>query len=255
MSRYHITKYLPGFSLIEVAIVLCIIGVISGLGFPFLNHYVKQKKALVTEDHLSTIIHSLSAFIMTHKRLPCPADPKASVSEKGTEQESCHFKKSFIGIVPYRSLGIPEKMAQDGYNNWISYSVNLDLTSPELKHLNALDETILPNTVFCEIKKGANELSIQNADGLSVLDSTYDVIAVVLISHGPSGQGSFDFQGNKRLPTGPSKIINADSTLTFIDRPLSLTKDDFFDDIVKWVTRDNLMAFYGKAPCNRRNFD
>ncbi len=242
---------LPGFTLIEIAIVICIMGILSGLGLPLFNQYIKQKRTQGTEDHLEKVIHSLSTFVLTHKRLPCPADPTATSNEKGIEQEACLYNKTFRGIIPYRSLGIPEKIAKDGYHNWITYAVSLDLTSLELKYLNQPDSTVPLTAVFCEVKKGENELIVKNADNISVIDSASDMIAFVLISHGQSGQGSFDENGKTRSTSSSDKITNATSTQTFIDKPLNLSKENLFDDVVKWVTRDNLMAFYGNKPCYR----
>ncbi len=244
MLHFSRTKHsLPGFTLIEIAIVMCIMGVLSGLGLPLLNQYIKQKRAQMSEDHLEKVMHSLATFVVIHKRLPCPADPAASPSEKGIEQESCSYKKAFRGIIPYRSLGIPEKIAKDGYHNWMTYAVNLDLTSLELKHLSTPDDTVPPTAVFCEVKKGDNELNVKNSDHVSVVDSSSDIIAFVLISHGQSGK--------QPSISGPDKTNNATSDQTFIDKPISLSKEDYFDDVVKWVTRDNLMAFYGRTPCHR----
>ncbi len=228
-------------------------GVLSGLGLPLLNQYIKQKRTQTSEDHLEKIIQSLAAFVTTYKRLPCPANPAGGLNEKGVEQASCQYTKTFRGIVPYRSLGIPEKVAKDGHHNWITYAVSLDLTSLELKHLNTTDDTVPTTAVFCEVKKNENELEVKNGDNLPVIDSSSDMIAFVLISHGQSGQGSFDQNGKIRQSINSDKMTNATSMQTFIDKPIILSKENYFDDMVKWVTRDNLMAFYGKTPCHRIN--
>ena len=102
--------------------------------------------------------------------------------------------------------------------------------------------------------KGHTDLKVTNAEKQPVLDTEFskDLIAIVLISHGASGSGSFDLKGERKETTSPDKMVNADTTPHFVDRGFSLAKEDFFDDTIKWITRDNLMALYGKQPCKRR---
>ena len=247
-------RRLSGFSLIEVAMVLCIIGVLSGLGIPALNSFLKYQKIRKTEDHMEQIFQSLTAYVLTNKRLPCPANPSAFAPESGISEANCLFTETFIGLVPYRTLGLPEKIAKDGYHNWITYAVDPVLTNSEIKSLNASSDSDLPNTIFCEAEKSHIDLKVTNADKQPVLDleDSKDLIAVVLISHGASGQGSFDLKGEKRPTTSPDKAVNADTTSNFIDKGFSAAKENFFDDTVKWITRDNLMALYGKHPCKKR---
>ena len=249
-------KSLSGFTLIEVAIVLCIIGVLSGIGIPAINSYIKHQKARKTEDHLEQILQSLTAYLLNNKSLPCPSNPKASAEETGTSDQNCSFEDTTVGLVPYRTLGIPEKIAKDGYHHWITYAVDPALSNPDIKYLNAPDDVVLPNLVFCEVQSGATPLNVTGPDKQSVLDPSSqakDPIALVLVSHGPSGDGSFDDKGDRRSPASPDKGTNADSTANFVDRTPSFNKGDFFDDTVKWVTRNNLMALYGKQICVRRN--
>lgn len=250
-------RSLSGFTLIEVAIVLCIIGVLSGIGIPAINSYIKHQKARKTEDHLEQILQSLTAYLLNNKSLPCPSNPKASAEDAGISGHNCSFEDTAVGLVPYKTLGIPEKIAKDGYHHWITYAVDPALSNPEIRYLNAPDDVVvLPNFVFCEVEGGAAPLNVTNSSKQSVLDpssQTKDPIAVVLISHGPSGDGSFDDKGDRHPQASPDKETNADSTSNFVDRAPSFNKGDFFDDTVKWVTRNNLMALYGKQICVRRN--
>jgi prepilin-type N-terminal cleavage/methylation domain-containing protein len=247
-------RKLSGFSLIEVAMVLCIIGILSGIGIPALNNFLKYQKTRKTEDHLEQIFHSLASYVLTNKRLPCPAKPGEPAPENGISESNCLFSETFIGLVPYRTLGIPEKIAKDSYHNWITYAVNPSLTNSAIKSLNASHDSDSPNTVFCEVEKSHIDLKVTNAEKQPVLDpeASNDLIAVVLISHGANGGGSFNLNGERKEATSPDKAINANASPDFIDRGFSLAKEDFFDDTVKWITRDNLMALYGKQPCKRR---
>ncbi len=42
---------------------------------------------------------------------------------------------------------------------------------------------------------------------------------------------------------------NEASTLNFVQKAFSASKEDYFDGMVVWVTRSNLMALYAHSPC------
>lgn len=161
-----------GFSLIEVAIVLCIIGILSGIGIPALNNFIKHQKIRKTEDHLELIFQSITSYVLTNKRLPCPAKPTAVGEERGISEPNCLFTEKFIGLVPYRTLGIPEKIVKDGYHNWITYAVNPVLTNTELNFINAPPTSSIPHTAFCAVEKSHLDLKVTNAEKHSVFNSS-----------------------------------------------------------------------------------
>ncbi|MCX7338617.1 MAG: type II secretion system protein [Alphaproteobacteria bacterium] len=247
---------LDGFSLLEVAIVLCIIGVISGVGLPALTTAIKQKRIHETESNMEQITASLAAYVMQNAKLPLAATPGASAEEAGKSGDLAH------GIVPYRTIGLSERTAKDGYNRWISYGVDVHLTrtikisdDDEQLQKNA-DPIFAPNRdpfssdrYFCGIKGGTHEsLSVKNAHGHDVIDAdSHDLIAFVLISHGASGAGSYDKNGAVQPTSAPDKATNADRNNNFIDHSPSFD----FDDRVQWITRNNLLAIYAKKVCRQ----
>jgi type II secretory pathway pseudopilin PulG len=81
--------------------------------------------------------------------------------------------------------------------------------------------------------------------------------AMVLISHGPNGRGAYLANGTKNrysppLP-GPLEALNAApgvSQKTFYDGPANLKQGaKYFDNIVRWMTQDSLMAAHGALSC------
>ena len=239
-------KSLPGFSLLEIAIVLCIIGIIGGFGLPALTNMLNQQKIQRTEHHLNQITQALASYVLSHKHLPCAAAPGSSGESTGTSENS-----RFIGLVPFRTLGLPETVAKDGYRHWITYAVVLDLTNTE--HLMMPSVDTLPERTFCEVINPHTEIQVRNQQGHSVLsgNSRGDFIAFVLVSHGPKGEGAFTDAGSRKPTSSPDKAVNVGDDLVFIDRLPSASPDNFFDDTVRWVTRNNLMAIYGQKPCQQ----
>ena len=243
-----VRKTLPGFSLLEIAIVLCIIGIVGGFGLPALTNMLKQQKINRTEQHLTQISQALAGYVLSHKHLPCAAAPGASGELAGASEDN-----RVIGLVPYRTLGLPESVAKDGHHHWVTYAVVPELTGT--KHLMMPQTDDSPERVFCEIRSPIAEIQVHNQQGESVLsaDIRGDFIACFLIGHGPKGDGSFTDAGSRRPTLSHDKAVNAADDLVFIDRLPSADPDNFFDDTVRWITRNNLMAIYGQKPCQKRD--
>lgn len=237
------------FSLLELAITLSIIGVISSFVFPALTTFYKHQKNLRTENHLNQIIQALASYVLSCKHLPSPANPSDPLDGSSDEGRA-------IGVVPYRALGLPMAIAKDGYDHWITYAVVNELTSANISCVMMPQGNIPESQVFCEIKDPIFPLEVLDSQGMSVLSSQTreDFIAFVLVSHGPKGEGAFDDLGRRRPNSSRDKNINASDNLTFIDRPLSHSKENFFDDKVRWVTRNNVMGVYGQKPCQIREY-
>jgi hypothetical protein len=81
-----------------------------------------------------------------------------------------------------------------------------------------------------------------------------EAAALVLVSHGPNGKGSWLGNGtNKRLtlPDSGPELQNADSDQIFVDGPWNLKPGPaYFDDIVRWMTQDGIMAAHGALSCS-----
>jgi hypothetical protein len=210
----------------------------------------KQKKDQQTEQNLNQVTQALAAYVLVHKRLPCPANPQATPDNAGLSEDD-----RVIGLVPYRTLGLPETVAKNGYRYWLTYAVSLELTNRSIRHLMAENGGEEPTSIFCEISHPMTFLNVINESGQPVLpeDTQNDMIAFVLVSHGSKGEGAFDDQGRRRPTFDRDKIINAGDDFNFVDRPISLSRENFFDDTVRWVTRNNLMAIYAQKPCQQHD--
>ena len=90
------------------------------------------------------------------------------------------------------------------------------------------------------------DLIVRDAEGQPHLaTSGRDLMAFVLISHGISGGGAFTESGVQIPAMDADKIMNSGEGSEFIDKQTTKT----FDDTLRWVTRDNLLALYAKSPC------
>ena len=84
-------------------------------------------------------------------------------------------------------------------------------------------------------------------------DSPIEAPAFVLVSHGQNGRGAWLGNGtNNRYnpPDSGPEMKNADADQIFVDGPWNLKPGpDYFDDIVRWMTQDGIMAAHGALSC------
>lgn len=123
-----------GFSLIELAIVLVVAGVILGGATSLIGSYIEGYRYRETEKKLEKIADALARYAQSYYVVPCPGDPNpvtepwgapAGSSTNGDNMTSrCTTVGVLQGIVPFKVLGLTEEDAKDAYGNYITYAVN-----------------------------------------------------------------------------------------------------------------------------------
>ena len=99
IASHRLLSRQRGFSLIEMAVVLVIIGVIGMVLWKFLPNYKSLPAiARLTSTSLSTAEDALNGFILANGRLPCP-------DTNGNGYEDCSGSAS-LGLLPVRTLGL-----------------------------------------------------------------------------------------------------------------------------------------------------
>lgn len=136
-----------GFSLVEMAIVLIILGFVLGaLLLPF-QAQRQQQAQTQTENTLEIAKRALLGFAQQHGRLPCPATAASNGVEQplgGTVLASPVCAQGGVGFLPASTLGIQPTDAQgfalDGWNNRIFYAVT-QVNNPNFGALGLPDFT------------------------------------------------------------------------------------------------------------------
>jgi prepilin-type N-terminal cleavage/methylation domain-containing protein len=120
-----------GFTLVEMAISLCIIGLLMTGGMAGIARYFEVQRNHETHRKIEFVMNALGGYVQAHYRLPCPADPNASAAQAGREGQggSCAaVHGELAGIVPWKELAIPQNMVVDGWGRYITYKPASRLT-------------------------------------------------------------------------------------------------------------------------------
>jgi len=135
MATLNLKSKIQGFSLIELAIVLLIIGFFIGGLLPFTSSQINHRKIVKTDETLEEIKDALLGFAVIHGRLPCP-----DTDNDGVENNSppCNTE----GFLPWADLGVgrrdswgqPFRYRSDSeYSTSIPDSLKTEQTSTRLK--------------------------------------------------------------------------------------------------------------------------
>lgn len=226
-----------GFSLLELAIVLLILGMIGGLSLPLLTTQLTRTAFLKTRSNQDYVVNALAAFVEKNRRFPCPAEPHRTGAEFGQAQESCRLEKA-KGIIPFKTLGISETYACDGFKRLMTYVVEPELTK---RQINPQEEA-------------GGVISIRSENGFPLIpvpkktEKNPNYIAFILISHGESGVGAYLGKGQTGKIAGsslsPHKRENSDDNFVFVESSLT-------DDLLRWESRDQFLKHYvrgGRSP-------
>ena len=246
-----------GFALIEVSIALIVLGVLMGVGLPSFLHYLKWQKVRETKERQEEIMYSVSSFVLHYGYVPLPADPHAAAATFGESRLYAESKTDFRGIVPFKTLGLSERYAKDGFGRYLTYiGGSPQKRDPDASHQSSFCASFPLYELRVSERRPCGTLS-ERPMHMAEKDPTI----LILMSHGASGYGAYQGvpgqikKASRGAHSGKDKAHNADGTLHVISAGHSEKKTQSFDDIVRWVTRDNLMAFYAKSPCFRKEED
>ena len=225
-----------GFTLIEMAIVLAIMGLVIAMLAPLLGNITENNRAEVTLMRLDDINDATVVFLRQNGRLPCPAAPNGD--PLGVERSECLAGDSNSGIVPFRTLGLAQADARDGHSNYFTYYVARGYADDSLSLV--LTDPLGFCHVGAEVPDG--DLDIVDMNGGSI---TSQDIAYVVISHGKNGRGRYNPPSDSKTTAGtggPFEDENSDGDDRFVDsvRIEEEGRSGPYDDTISWKTRDGL---------------
>ena len=252
-------KRQAGFTLIEMAVVVFLIGLLATMGISALKAQLASAAISATKKKQDTIKDALIAYLGKNRRLPCPATDNSG--REGTAgvrlnqiSPNC---PTYFGIVPYVDLGLPKSAALDGWENFFSYAVSQQWTATLLT-------TTAPTAGGSTTNNAVNAFNVGNTGALTINDriptSPYTTTptstntVIVVISHGKNGSGAYTVKGtwNASATAGTDESANdptpaswSDPHTTFFQREYTEVNVPIygaFDDVVTLLTPNDLLT-------------
>lgn len=268
---------LKGFTLVEMAMVLVIIGLVILIVYPALNAVRASTQSSLSDSNMLALVRATAVYVQTNGCVPCPAPATVSGAGFGRVRgdatgAACGGCAQPEGIPPFVSLGVSEATARDGWGRWITMRVDPALTVnfgviPPTTPCTALDVTNGICTQAGTSQKGlcrsglgaAGRITIQTPNGPA------QQAAVVFVSHGANGYGAFNANAKSgalngtrlKFPatapacsaTGGFEMCNADGNSAFVNAPQKVGTADAYDDTVVFLDRNNLVSLFANGSC------
>ncbi|MGV3590048.1 MAG: prepilin-type N-terminal cleavage/methylation domain-containing protein [Gammaproteobacteria bacterium] len=235
-----------GFSLIELAVVLTIIGTLMSGVLVAVSQSMANARITDARAQLREIEEALYGYAQATGRLPCPAtDDSANAGYE--ESAPCD---DFHGFVPAGTLGIAGPVNSDGllvdpWGNPIRYSVIVTAASGTPAFADYTSIQTFFNSASSTLTD-ANMFSICSDNGCT--DELYNTIPAVVMSLGPNG--STYTSADEALNAG-SQTMNGYSVKNDFDFVSTTFSEDNFDDQLIWLSPYilfNRMVSAGKLP-------
>lgn len=227
-------RRVAGFSLIELAVVLLILGLLLGALLRPLRGQVETQQYQEAERMLDDIRDAVIGFALANGRLPCPADPTAptDVAGAGSEARSAGACTIATGAVAWRTLGVPEL---DPWGRRFTYRVTTSFAD---------DPPVGGYSSFALSSTG----NIQVRNAAATVDVALN-LPVIFLSHGKNGLRAYRPDGTMIASPAASgaELENGNGDVNFAVEP----QGDAFDDVLRWIPGDllkNRMVTAGRLP-------
>lgn len=228
-----------GFSLVELAIVLIIVGLLTSSLILPLSAQIDQRNINETRQQLNEIREALIGFSVVNGRLPRPA---TSLSDGRENPAVCSSEADCTGFIPWNTLGMKKT---DAWNKMIRYSV-----TPEYANSAFALTTLGSKKVQTRDSAGTTSYLV----GASGSCASSPCAPAVVLSFGKNNWGTSP-EGTAiadNSTTNADEDINATATTVFFSRdPSNVTGGGEFDDLVVWIplyVLFNRMVAAGKLP-------
>lgn len=239
----HVTAARPaaaGFTLLELAIALVVVGLLLGMLTPSLTLRLEQRRLAETRQALAEAEEALLGFAAANGRLPRPATSFASGEENAPP---CADDAACTGFLPWQTLGTRKT---DGWGKLIRYSV-----TPA--HANAVFTLDTVATKKIQSRSGAGEL-VYLVGSASACSATSPCAVAVIHSAGKNNWGTLADGAaiGDGSTTNVDEDANENASTRFVARPPgSAPGGGEFDDVVAWLPATiliNRMVAAGRLP-------
>jgi len=254
-----------GFTLIEMAIVVVIIGLLLSGGLLAVSPVLQSSKLSDTNARLERLEQALTVYVIQNGCLPCPADRglASTSTDAGWSHAADYYGPShtaqtrgcsnaatcaaFVGVVPWATMGISEADITDAWGNRIGYAVagGLTQTTTIMQRSGSSYPTVGNQVIF-------------NTAGVSQTTTG----AYVLISFGPdmtyanaATTGTVRPETSYAFDTTDASGRNDPANHTAATTPFAqgdfvgTATEDHFDDLVRWRSAPIIIQSCGPGAC------
>lgn len=224
-------KNITGFSLVEMAVVLAIVGLLLGGLLVPLGAQLELRRQEETRVVLDEAKEALIGYAFANNFFPCPDTNAIPIGTEGARVlDQCLPSE---GVLPWQVLGV---RGQDAWGRYIRYRITPVFTN---------------NVAFFGLSSPGN---IRVNSDTGTLTTT--AVAVV-VSHGPNGFGGINTTqatpaNLMAAPTGADELENTDADSIYISHtPTPVGSANEFDDSLNWISSNilmNRMVAAGKLP-------
>lgn len=251
-----------GFSLIELALVLVIIGLIASSSISALTNQMRLAKETQTTAKMDTIEQAIAAYLAVNGRLPCPAHSMLPTTDTNFGLEHCtgiasknmttvpaDFSQTgfidqwiILGTIPTRTLQLPDEFMVDGWGNRFTFVITEGFAGWGDGAYGT------PEKIYYFGNTSTGLLTVTDSEG----GLRTDQAAYVFISHGPNGFGAWLHDGNGQRPisTDESEAENGSNNEAFNEFFVQKERTDVFDDVIRYKMKWQLTRAAGAIISN-----
>lgn len=248
-----------GFSLLELAVVLVIIAVMTGSGMVVGKATMENAQVATTNTRILVIQNALLSFRRANERIPCPGNATLLATDVNYGKESANAGSCVGGTpaanysaitgastvvegsIPTKTLSLPDEYMYDGWGRKFAYSVWANSTSAHA-------------FVNYGVSSNCGMGTVRNSVGMARSNNA----VYTLVSFGPNGHGAYNERGQRitSQSTNTDELINchcnsagADTGYlgTYVEKDFTENPNaplDKFDDIVRYQERWQLQNYF-----------
>lgn len=199
------------FTLVEVAIVLTLVGLVAGGGVVLVRVLREQKQRNETAEYLAEVRQALLTYANVNGRLPYPD----TVGDDGVADNNA----ADAGNLPYKTLGLRPR---DAWSHYLKYQVHPSLVDPVAANVCLSLKNFLKQDASGQTVRANWTLKVWDAD--ATIAGNPIGMSFVVVSGGANGSFDDNYDGatGGKNTTGLPCYLRQKPTNTFDDMVLYL---------------------------------